>query len=198
MTDFSSRSDNQRDRQDHVERGMWGDLAYQNGAGAYLKIRGTGTVDEEVTLLNLGYGFNLPVDSNAEMVMLSLGSDVNDKVALASIPRDKQHPWGQGQGGVQHPTNPDRRVEFNDDELWLRDGNFALGDNKEVKVIVSGGVVTITTIGATNITSGGAMTISAPDVEITSGTLTHNGVNIGDDHRHGGVDTGGGVSGGPQ
>jgi len=82
MTSFIPYSSRTRDIQDLVERGVWGSLVYVPGAGASMSVRGTGTLDEEVPLLNLGYGFNLPNDSDAEMVMLSLGSDVNDKVVL--------------------------------------------------------------------------------------------------------------------
>lgn len=34
------------------------------------------------------------------------------------------------------------------------------------------------------------ITIAAPEIELVSASLTHNGTNIGDDHRHSGVDTG--------
>lgn len=39
--------------------------------------------------------------------------------------------------------------------------------------------------------------IAAPQIELVSSSLTHNGVNIGDTHIHGGVDPGGGTSGAP-
>jgi len=46
---------------------------------------------------------------------------------------------------------------------------------------------------------GGSMEITAPGgVNITSPTLTHNGTNIGDDHVHGGVTSGGSNTAGPQ
>jgi hypothetical protein len=198
MTDFKSRSAQRRDQQDATERGVFGEVTYVDGAGAHMTVRGTGTIDAEVSVLNTGYGFNLDTDSNAEVVMLSLGADVNDKVALLTIPKDMQHPWAVGQGGVQHPTDPNRRLEFNDNQTWLKDGNYTLGNAKEVSVSISDGAITINVTGTTTLTSSGAMKIRAPDVSIVSNTLTHNGVNIGDDHRHGGVDTGGGVSGGPQ
>ncbi|MBX5015958.1 phage baseplate assembly protein domain-containing protein [Rhizobium lentis] len=43
--------------------------------------------------------------------------------------------------------------------------------------------------------SGGVLMVISPDgVAITGGTVTHNGKNIGDTHRHGGVFTGGDIT----
>lgn len=194
---FTRYHSQQRDVQDQVKRGVWGELGYTDGAGAYLSVRGTGTVDEEVPLLNLGYGFNMPANSNAEMVMLSMGSDVNDKMVLATLPRDKQHQWGEGQGGIQSPVDPSRRVEFNGDETWLKDGVFVLGHDKAARITINGSSVTIELTGDTTINTDGDLTLAATNVEISSASLTHNGINIGDDHAHGGVDPGGGTTGGP-
>ena len=222
MTSFTPYSARTRDIQDLVERGMWGSLVYVPGAGASMSVRGTGTFDEEVPLLNLGYGFNLPADSDAEMVMLSLGSDVNDKVVLATLPRNLQYAWGEGQGGVQHPTDPTRRIEFNDDETFLTDGNYVLGPDRSITLgivgddatinlagggtiniasdgqVTVGGNISISVAGNATISAGGALTISAASVDITSGALTHNGVNVGSTHRHPGVFPGGSNTGGPQ
>lgn len=204
MTDFTTRNGRQRDQQDGVERGAWGTFEDVAGAGSVMSVRGTGTVDLELPIVNFGYSFRLSADSNADVIMLSLGNDVNDKVALPVLPADLQHQWGVGQGGIQHPTNADRRLEYNDDETWLKDGEYKLGDNKEVAVTIAGGVVsisvtgdsTIAVTGTTDVTSGGALTVTAPTVGITSdvtvtGTLDvngasvqHNGKNIGDTHTH--------------
>lgn len=197
MTDYTSPQGRTRDIQDGTERGLWGKLTYEPGSGAHMTVRGTGTIDEEVPFLNTGYGFNLDDDSNAEVVMLALGSDPNDKVAIATIARDLQHPWAPGQGGVQSPTDPSRRLEFNGDETWLKDGSYKLGNNKEVSVTVNGGQITINVTGQTAINSSGDVVIAAPNVEITSGTLTHNGTNIGETHRHSGVRSGGSNTGAP-
>jgi len=229
MTSFIPYSSRTRDIQDLVERGVWGSLVYVPGAGASMSVRGTGTLDEEVPLLNLGYGFNLPADSDAEMVMLSLGSDVNDKVVIATIPRGLQHQWGEGQGGVQHPTDPARRIEFNADETFLTDGNYVLGPNRSITLgivgdnatfnLAGGGTIniaadgevtiggnvsisvsgnaTVAIGGSADISAGGALTIAAASVDITSGALRHNGVNVGSTHTHGGVFPGGSNTGGP-
>ena len=198
MTDFTRFRSRTRDIQDYVERGVYGAWSEVPGAGAMVSVRGTGTLDEEVPIYNPGYGFRLPDNSNAEVVMLSLGSDVNDKVALLSLPRDQQHVWGEGQGGVQHPMDPARRLEFNADETWLKDGAYRLGNNREVAVTVRGGAVSITIDGNAEIVASGDMELRAASVNIESPTLTHNGINIGDTHRHGGVESGGSTSGGPQ
>lgn len=213
MTDFTNFNDRNRDQQDGTERGMWGERTYITGAGSHMSVRGTGTLDEEVAVLNIGYSFNLPYNSNAEVVMLSLGSDTNDKVALLTIPRDLQHPWAEGQGGMQHPTNPNRRIEFNADETWIKDGVYIIGHDRAVNVTVDGQNVTITAggnsviniagnasisvAGSVDLQSVGTMKITSPSVEINGASLTHNGINIGDDHKHRDVETGSGISGEP-
>jgi hypothetical protein len=198
MTSFTRPRSRSRDIQDLVERGIWGSLEYIPGAGASMTVRGTGTLDQEVPLFNIGYGFNLPADANAEMIMLSLNSDVNDKMVLASIPRNLQHPWAEGTGGVQHPTDPSRRLEFNQQVTHLTDGNFAIGPNSEILISVSGGNISIQLSGNIVFQSSGPMTIQAPSVDIQSTTLTHNGTNVGDNHTHSGVQVGTGNTGGPQ
>jgi len=60
-----------------------------------------------------------------------------------------------------------------------------------VKITLSDTMVT-TKVGAVK------MEVSASGVAITGGTVTHNGVNIGATHQHGGVSVGTGISGVPQ
>src|SRR5262249_30493077 len=114
-----------RDVQDYVERHVWGSLEYVDKAGSVLRVRGTDTEDLEMPVINAGYGFNLSQNSNAEVLAFSLGSDTNMKFALPTIPHDKQRQWAEGNGGVQHPTNPDRYLEFNDKRTYLKDGAYA-------------------------------------------------------------------------
>ena len=186
MTSFNRFTDRNRDQQDGYERGLWGSLEYVDGAGAVLKVRGTGveggTLDEDVPILNTGYSFNVPKDYNTEVVMLSVNSDTNQKMVIASLPRDKQRQWPEGTGGVQHPTNADKFVQLSDDSIWLKDGKFVLGNDQELTITISGGNVTIATGG---------------ELDIQSSKLTHNGVNIGSDHVHGGVVAGGDDTAGP-
>jgi protein gp138/GpV-like protein with Apex motif len=51
--------------------------------------------------------------------------------------------------------------------------------------------------GGITITSPGTVTINAEAIALTSATLTHNGVNVGSTHKHGGVMSGGGETGVP-
>lgn len=53
------------------------------------------------------------------------------------------------------------------------------------------GAVTINTNGPVNVTTIGDVKITAQAIELISSTLTHNGVNIGNDHKHKGVLVGG-------
>lgn len=183
MTTFQPFRIRNRDQQDGFERHVWGELEYVDGAGAIMKVRGTGTEDEEAPVLNIGYGFNLPKDSNAEVMLVSLGSDTDQKFAIPTIPHDKQRQWAEGTGGIQSPTDPERAVEIGADGTWLKDGKFFLGDTKQVTLTVSGGTVTMDIAG---------------DLNITSTTLKHGGVNIGKDHAHSGVTLGAAVSGPPE
>lgn len=184
MTTFNQFADRNRDQQDGYERGVWGSLEYTDKAGAVLKVRGTGvdggTLDEEVPLLNTGYGFNVKQNYNTEVLLLSMNSDTNQKYAVPSIPRDKQRKWPENTGGVQHPTNPDKFMQLDDDQIWLHDGVFVLGNNKELKITINGGTIVFEASG---------------ELDIRSSKLMHNGVNIGSDHKH--INSGGSGTGGP-
>jgi len=195
MTDFKRYRDRTRDIQDMVERGVFGKMEQAPSGGAMMSVRGTGTTDVEVPVVNIGYGFNLPENTNAEVVMLSQGSDVNNKVALPQLPRDKQYLWPEGAGGIQNPLDPSKRIEMDGDGTHLTDGTFTAGPNKEITITIDNGNVSIS--------SGGKVTLSADtvaikgNVEITGGVLTHNGTNIGSTHQHLDVTPGSGKSGGP-
>jgi hypothetical protein len=184
MTSFNRFTDRNRDQQDGYERGLWGEIEYVDGAGAVMTVRGTGdgdgTLDEEVPILNTGFGFNVAKDTDAEVLMLSMNSDTNQKYAVPTLPRDKQRKWPEGSGGVQHPTDPEKAVQIEDAHIWLKHGTFVLGDNKELKITISGGNVVFETSG---------------ELDIRSSKLTHNGVDIGETHRH--SNSGGNGTGGP-
>src|SRR4029077_16935872 len=102
---------------------------------------GTGSVDEEMPVINTGYGFSLAKDSNAEVLSFYIGSDTNQKFALPTIPHDKQRQWGEGHGGVQSPTDPERYLEFNSKRTHLKDGAYAFGATGGLEI--SGNTVTI-------------------------------------------------------
>lgn len=183
MTDWNRFTDRNRDQQDGFERGVWGKLEYVDGAGAILKIRGTGTIDDEAPVMNFGYGFNVPENFNTEAFMVSHGSDTNQKYAIPTIPRDQQRKWPENTGGVQHPTDASRYIEFNGDEIHLKDGKFVLGNNRELTIEIAGGNVKISTAG---------------EINLESSRLTHNGRDIGETHRHIDTEPGAGLSGVPQ
>lgn len=65
------------------------------------------------------------------------------------------------------------------------------GEDTDAMVLQSTDGTTRVAIGA------GLIKLTATAVEIESSTLTHNGVNVGDDHTHSGVDTGPGNTGPP-
>lgn len=129
MTTLNTFQGRNRDQQDGFERMLWSAIEYVNGAGAVLKVRGTGTEDEEMPILNTGYGMNFPQDYNTEVFAISLGSDVTQKYALPSIPRDQQRAWPESTGGVQSPVNKDKYIEFNNTRMHLVDGAYAFGTN---------------------------------------------------------------------
>lgn len=164
-------------QQDIATRGVWGERTDVDGAGSIMRVRGTNGDQLEVPVVNFGYSFNLPVDFDAEVIMINAGSDPNNKVAIPVLPANLQYQWPQNTGGIQDPNDPARRIEFNPQETFLSDGVFVIGQNREMTITVDGTNVSITTAGNLNISAGG-------DIAITSGGLTHNGRNIGDTHTH--------------
>lgn len=184
MTTDRRFSDRNRDIQDGTEVHVYSKKEYVKDGGSVVRVKGTGTTDDEVIVANSGYGFNLPEDSNAEVLVMADGSDMTRKIGFMQIPHDKQREWPEGTGGTQHPTDPSRFIEFNGDETHLSDGVFILGKEKGVKVTVSGGEITME---FTKLTLKG-------NVEIEGEYIKHNGTRIDDTHKHGGIEPGGGIT----
>jgi len=134
-----------------------------------------------------------------------------DRVRLELLPKDSRtgkpflSPWVQvqeaaGQTGTHFPVkkgDPMRLLspngELGPQSLAVRDGYTGDAANPTDKkqhelMIAHDGAVRI---------KGGAIVIEGDSLDIKTGTLTHNGVNIGDDHNHTGVVPGGGISGDP-
>lgn len=129
MTTLHHFVDRDRDQQDGMlERHVWGSQTFVDGAGSVIKVRGTGTVDEEAVVLNQGMGMHVPDDTNTEVFLLNSGSDSTLKHAILSIPRDKQRKWGEGNNGFQAWNDPARAVEFNAKRTYLDDANVATRD----------------------------------------------------------------------
>lgn len=133
MSSFNQFRDRNRDMQDGTERHVFGSIEYL-GTGAIVKVRGNGTIDEEAVVVNLGIGSTFADNENTEVLLLASGSDTNLKFALITIPRDKQRKWESGTGGIQHPSDPERALEFNEKRTWLTDGNYAVGDGGTFEV----------------------------------------------------------------
>src|SRR5262245_46129898 len=108
---FRERS---RDVQDVWERHVWGELEYIS-TGSIIKVRVTDTKDEEANVMVLsGIGFKLKKDANSEVLLFASPSDTNMQFAMLTIPRDKQRRWKEGDGGIQHPTDPEFALDFSD------------------------------------------------------------------------------------
>lgn len=178
MTTANRFSDRNRDIQDGFERHVWGKQEYVDGAGSIIRLRGTGTEEQEAVVVNVGMGFNLAENSNTEVFTLSGGSDTTMKFALATIPRDKQRQWAEGTGGIQNPTDPERALEFNDKRAHMLDKLAVLAGVLEVvdgQVYIRGNLAVDGDIGVTGSSSvqgarigslpSGAATVTVPEFE---------------------------------
>jgi len=103
-------------------------------------------------------------------------------------------------------TDSGRRHSLNDAMFMPGDGRSAADASNVIITfggatikITPGGDVDIDAPGNVSISSAGDVTISAGGaVDIQSADLTHNGVNVGDDHVHGGITPGGANTAGPE
>lgn len=135
MTSFTRFRESRRDMNDGLERHVWGKQDYWKGAGSTIKVRGTDSGDEEAAVLNLsGVGFNVKKDFNTEVLLLSSSSDTTLKMALLTIPKDKQRRWEEGHGGVQHPTDDEFALDFSDDIAHLTKEKFGVGAKGQFEV----------------------------------------------------------------
>lgn len=135
MTTNKNFPQRNRDAQDGTERHAFNKLQYMDKSGALVTVKGTGTQDDNAILLNAGYGFNLEDDSDTEVFLLANGSDMAQKFAIMSLPRNKQRKWGKGRGGIQNPLDPDKAVELNEKRVHSTDPNFAVGPGGAFEVI---------------------------------------------------------------
>ena len=116
-------------------------------------------------------------------------------------------PWQESSAGANKTHNPPsagQQVQINSESGDLRDavvtGSLnsdanarpsAAGDSF-VLTSVGDALVTVTGGGAAIVLQVGGVTVTLTDggLDISGGSVTHNGTNIGDTHKHGGVDTG--------
>jgi hypothetical protein len=123
-----------QDIQDGFERHIWGKQEYIDG-GSIIKVAGTDSGDDEVAVLNIaGASFNLPKNTDTEVFLLSSSSDTTLKMAVLTIPRDKQRRWPEKEGGIQHPTDPEVSLHFSDKLTHVTKNLFAVGEKGEFEV----------------------------------------------------------------
>lgn len=135
MTSFTRYRESRRDMNDFFERHVFGKQEYIKNAGSIVKVRGTGSEDEEAMVMNVGgVSFNVKEKFNTEVMLLSGSSDTTLKMALLTIPKDKQRRWEEGHGGVQHPTDDTFALDFSDSMAHLTKNKFAVGEKGEFEV----------------------------------------------------------------
>lgn len=131
---FLQYRERSRDVQDGTERHVWGKQEYVEKGGSIIKVRGTDTEDQEAMVLVNGVSFNVKEKFNTEVFLLASSSDTTLKMALLTIPKDKQRRWMEGSGGVQHPTDGAFALDFSDKLAHLTKNKFAVGEKGEFEV----------------------------------------------------------------
>ena len=105
---------------------------------------------------------------------------------------------GWATDGDESPPDTNRRHSLSDAMFTPGQGRGE-ADPDNFKITFGGAVITIAPGGGVNITSPGDITLTASGgLNIVSATLTHNGVNISDDHVHIGIMPGAANTGVPQ
>lgn len=119
-------------------------------------------------------------EEGEQVILASPSGDLSQAVILGAIATTESQ---AGDKGNTHRTKyPDGTVIEYDHEAKTYKMNIAEGGGFALNI---GGGVSLSA-------SGGALTISAPDgIDFQTKKLTNNGVNIGDTHKHGGVERGG-------
>jgi hypothetical protein len=136
MTAYTQYRESHRDQQDHIERHVWSEQKYVKGAGSIIKVRGTDTKDEEtaVTVVGSGSSFNLKKDHNAEVFEIAGGADTTLKLALLTIPKDKQRRWKEEHGGVQNPLDDEWSLDFGPQLAHVTKNQWAVGKDGEHEI----------------------------------------------------------------
>jgi len=132
---FLTQNGRSKDVQDGTERHIYGELKYESDGGAIIKVKGTDSEDEEAIVMNIGgANFKLKKDHDAEVFLLASSSDTTLKMAVLTIPHDKQRRWPEGEGGIQHPTDDEFSLHFSDKLAHLTKNKFAVGEKGEFEV----------------------------------------------------------------
>lgn len=124
MTTFNQFHDRNRDIQDGIERHKYFDQKVTD-KGSFAHVKGTDTEDEEVPIMNSGVGFRLPQDANTEVMLVAMSSDTAQKMAILTIPRDKNRDWKENTNGIQSIQSAARALEFNAKRTYVDDTKFA-------------------------------------------------------------------------
>lgn len=122
-------------------------------------------------------------EAGEQVIMASPSGDLAQAVIIGAIATT------ESQAGAKGNTH---RVKYPDGTVIEYDH-----EAKRYKVdIAEGGAFALNIGGGASITgSGGNLTISAPDgIDLQSEKLTHNGKDIGDTHKHGGVEPGAAIT----
>lgn len=135
MTTYKDLPNRSRDIQDGIERHIYSEIEDVDGGGRIIKVKGNGTEDEEAIFMNIGgIGMRFPKDTNAEVHLLSGGSDTCLKFAIVCIPHDKEHKWKENHSGLQYWNDSKRRLQWGPERAHLTDENAAIGKNGNVEV----------------------------------------------------------------
>jgi hypothetical protein len=126
--------DRSHDVTDGIERHVFSEQEYLKEAGSIVKVKGTDSEDQEAPVLVGSVSFNLKKDHNTEVFLLASSSDTTLKMAVMTIPKDKQRRWEEGSGGVQHPTDAEFALDFSDKLAHLTKNKFAVGEKGEFEV----------------------------------------------------------------
>jgi hypothetical protein len=127
MTSEASASSRNRDQQDSWEMHLFSSQEFISGAGWVMNVAGNRTNDKQAAIWNVGYGMHLPAGTEAEVALVAFGSDPNQKMAVPSIPRDKQREWKEGTSGIQNAIDPAKAIEFNAKRTHATEENIAFG-----------------------------------------------------------------------
>ncbi|MFG6500138.1 phage baseplate assembly protein V [Sulfitobacter sp. 1A15106] len=135
------------------------------------------------------FGLTAVCPPGGDVVMLSIGGTRDGaQVLSATHPAYRQKDTGIGETVL---------YDAGGQTVKLTTAGITITDQWGNIVSMADGKVTITAAADYTVNAGGTITLAASDVKIESGSLTHNGTNVGDDHKHSGVSSGPSTTGNP-
>lgn len=121
-------ADEERDGQDHIERHVYNQLTITD-TGAWVKVDGNGTTDDQVPVLFAGQLHNMPQGTNAEVHLIGNGADTDLKYAFVTGPRDKHYKSQPGESWGQNPLDPSMRHGYTANGLRLAADNNTIAEH---------------------------------------------------------------------